>query len=484
VLLATPVVWLVAASLLLVVRPVAVLSPLVWLVTVLWAGNLAVGLAGAARRRPRPEDLPDEQEAGVAVSPEEQPELWRLVRDAARSAGVRPPDELRLTAVGHVVAWPRKGIRLDVGVPVLYVLDQGALGALVARALAVAESGWTDASEAVDRFRWLLQGVSGRQLPSGTSRQLLGRLDRQRAEGMLEADEVAARVAGRPTVGRALAWAHAVHAATVWWFDEYVLPEMLADGQPRPLFPGLEALLGDPVRQRQMLWAVSSGLPTGDDALPGLAERVYRLQTGAGVPDLLPGARTSDLLRAPSTTLEQVAEASLGHAEGPRTWSQALDGWAVRTSRSCATILAAHGPDLGAVLQGVADKRLTAWAQDAARGAEVDAEELGCFLLTGLLASAIEDAGAGRIYADWSGRIDIMSAAGEPFEVPRAARMVVEEPDLVPELRRMLTELGVPLTHRPPPAEGRPDSPQVARHRATGPRRVPGTGFPGLGGPS
>ena len=484
VLLATPVVWLAAASLLLAVQPVRALSPLVWVLTALWVGNLAVGLVGASRRRPRPADHPDEREAGVIVTPEQQPDLWRLVRDAARSAGLQPPDELRLTAVGHVAAWPRRRTRLDLGVPLLFVLDPAAVGALVARALAVAESGWTDAADSVDRFRWLLQGVSGRQLPSGVATQLLHRLDRQRAEGLLEADDVATRIAGRPTVGRALAWAQVVHSATLWWFDEYVLPELLEDGQPRPLLPGLEALLGDPLRQRQLMRVVSSGLPTGDGAVPGLADRVYGLQTGAEMPDLLPGAAATELLRTPSTVLDLVAEATLGHTERPRTWSEALDAWAVRTSHSSAAILAQHAPHLAGVLDGVAEKRLAGWVRDAVRNAEVDADELGSFLLTGMLADAMAQSGSGRISAGWSGVIDVVGPDGAAFELPRVARMVVDDPDLVPELRTMLTDLGVSLTHRPSTGEARPGFPLRALLRATGPRRVPGTGFPGIDTPS
>jgi hypothetical protein len=484
ILLVTPVVWLVAASMLLALQPVRVVAPVMWLLTALWLGNLGWGLLAASRRRPRPADHPDEQEAGVVVTPEEQPDLWRLVHDAARQAGVRPPDELRLTAVGHVVAWPRRRTRLDLGVPVLFVLDPSAVGALVARALAVAESGWTDAAAPVDRFRWLLQGVSGRQLPSGIAGQLLRRLDRLRAEGILDADAVATRVGGRPTVGRALAWAHVVHAATLWWFDEFVLPELLLDGQPRPLLPGLESLLGERSRQRQLVRAVGAGLPYGDGAVPGVADRVYALQTGAEVPDLLPGKAAADLVHAPSTVLEQVAEASLGHTERPRTWADALDAWAIRTSHSSAAILAEHGPDLDAVLRGVAEKRLAGWVRDAVRDPEADTDELGSFLLAGLLATAMADAGAGRISAGWSGTIDVVDPRGVSLEPARVARMVVDDPDLVSELRTLLQELGVPLDGRLARAEERPAFPLVSFHRASGPRRLPGTGFPGLERPT
>ena len=198
---------------------------------------------------------------------------------------------------------------------------------------------------------------------------------------------MATRVAGRPTVGRALAWAHVVHAATLWWFDEYVLPELLQDGQPRPLLPGLEALLGDPFRQRQLMRAVSSGLPTGDGAVPGLADRVYGLQTGAEVPDLLPGAAAAELLQAPSTVLDLVAEASLGHpsdpAPGRRRWTPGRPAPATAVPRSSPST-----PTTSA--RSSTASRTSGWpagSRDAVRDADVDADELGCFLLTGLLAA-------------------------------------------------------------------------------------------------
>jgi len=64
------------------------------------------------------------------------------------------------------------------------------------------------------------------------------------------------------------------------------------------------------------------------------------------------------------------------------------------------------------------------------------------------------------------------------------ARMVVDDPDLVPELRTMLEELGVPLHRRIPPGGERPGSPLHTFRRTAGRRRLPGTDFPGLRAPS
>jgi hypothetical protein len=258
---------------------------------------------------------------------------------------------------------------------------------------------------------------------------------------------------------------------------------MSVGAQPRPLLAGLESLVSDPHRQRELMRAVSSALPAGDGAVPGLADRVHGLQTGAGVPDLLPGVPASESLRAPSQVLEELAEAWLGQAEQPRSWPEALDAWAMRTSHSSAAILAEHGPDLAAVLDGVAEKRLAGWVREAVRDVSADADELGCFLLSGLLVSALVDAGTGRAVATWSGAIDVVTVDGVSLDVPRAARMVIEDPDLVPELRRMLTELGVRLSYRPT-TEGWYGALLAGFHRATGRRRLPGTGFPGFDGAS
>ena len=102
---------------------------------------------------------------------------------------------------------------------------------------------------------------------------------------------------------------------------------------------------------------------------------------------------------------------------------------------------------------------------------QVDSDELGCFLLTGLLATVFSDAGAGRISTGWAGRIDVVDAQGVSLEPARVARMVVEDPDLVPELRTMLEELGVPLDRRLAVGEERTGFPLRSFHRASGARR-------------
>ena len=68
---------------------VRVLTPLVGLVTVLWGGLLLTTWLAVRHLPPAPLDHEDAPGA-VAVTPEEQPDLWGLVHEAASLAGVQP----------------------------------------------------------------------------------------------------------------------------------------------------------------------------------------------------------------------------------------------------------------------------------------------------------------------------------------------------------------------------------------------------------
>jgi hypothetical protein len=80
-------------------------------------------------------------DVGERVSPTLQPELWRLIRDAAGAIGVRTPDEVRITLWPvvslsqrlRVTARPHTVLRI--GLPALALLDETQLRALVAATL-------------------------------------------------------------------------------------------------------------------------------------------------------------------------------------------------------------------------------------------------------------------------------------------------------------------------------------------------------------
>lgn len=449
-----------------------------------------VALLGAWLVARREQDLAPglEDEAGVPVTAEDQPDLWGLVREAADLAGHRAPEELRLTLFGTVRAWPRGRLRLDIAVPVLFVLDPPALGALIARALAEAESGWGDAADPVDRFGRVLDVAARRHLAGPLGRWMRGRIVALRTEGLLAADDVAAQVAGPQTAGRALAWAHVVQAGTQWWLAEFVDPELRRGFAPQPLFPGLESLLGDPARLEAMDRTVRTALPTGDGTgIPGLAERVRSLQLGPeDSPDAV-GAPASELLRAPSATLEQVGIVALGPVERDRAWSDVLEDWALRTCHDNAVLLATRTsptPEtLGVVLDGVAGGQLSGWVHDIAREQRSDPHGLAAFVLNGLLVSALVAAGVGRPSALWSGETDVVTAGGERLDVPRAAALLVEDHTLVDELRTLLVELGASMDFVPTHPAGAV-GPVGGFLRGHGRRHWPGTGFPVLPAPS
>lgn len=443
-------------------------------------GAVLVSCWHAARDRRPPVEREDD-DTGVAVTADEQPELWAVVREAAEAAGVRPPDELRLTALGGIGAWPRDRLRLDVGVPLLFVLDPPSIGALAARALADAQSGWVDAAEPVDRFGGFVGVMAGHPLTRPLVSPLRSRLARHRSAALIDADDVAARVAGPHAAARALGWAHVARVGTEWWLEEFVAPELALGRAPRPLLPGLESLLSDPERAAALGDAVRSRLPVGDGlGVPGLADRVHSLQVGPDSPAERVGAPAVELLRAPSTILERVGEAALGTVEWDQTWPQALEGWATRTAHSSAVILAGHAGSvepLGEILDGVAAGELPGWVREVVRDPQADTEALGAFLLGGLLAEALVAGGAGRLRATWSGEIDVVTPDGSALEVPRAARLLVEDPGLVPDLRSMLAELGASADFVPEGAEGGTAPRLLAFLRGPGSRRIPGTGF-------
>lgn len=82
--------------------------------------------------------------AGIAVTPQEQPELWALVHDLAEFAGTRAPDEIRLIAeVNAAVVENTRAFglvastrRLYIGVPLLATLSQAELAVILTHELA------------------------------------------------------------------------------------------------------------------------------------------------------------------------------------------------------------------------------------------------------------------------------------------------------------------------------------------------------------
>lgn len=443
----------------------------------LWAGYLLA--CWQATHSPRIERQDDAH--AVPVSPEEQPDLWAVVRDAAGAAGVPAPAELRLTALGGISARLGDRLRLDIGVPLLFVLDPPAVGTLAARALADADSGWVKAAEPVDRFATLVAATARLRPTRPLLHPLHRRLAAHRTRALIDADDVAASVAGPRTAARALGWAHAIRLGTEWWLEELLAPGLALGSAPRPLLPGLESLLCDPARHAALAETVRSQLPTGDGSgIPGLAERVHSLALGADAPPERVGPPAVELLRTPSTVLQRVGEAALGSVDWDRTWPQELEAWAARTAHSSAVILAGHGgtvEPLGEILDGIAVGELPAWVLDVVRDPRANTEELGAFLLGGLLAEALVDGGAGRLRATWAGEIDVVGVDGSPLEVPRAARLLVEDPHLAPDLRSMLTDLGASAEFVPAGAEGGTATRLLAFLRRPGSRRIPGTGF-------
>ncbi|MBM2614423.1 M48 family metallopeptidase [Actinoplanes sp. LDG1-06] len=205
-------------------------AKLSWLV-IAGFGAVAVGLWRALRHKP-------EEPEGLLLTPQQAPDLWRLVGDMAVAAGTRAPDEIRLVPeVNAAVSEDTKMLglvagtrRLYLGVPLLqtFTIDQmrsvighelGHYSGSHTRLAAITYRGrlalretlnnvgkWNIAGWVFKAYGWLFLMVSN----AVTRRQ------------ELEADEVSVRVAGVEAATSAMREIPVVAAAWNFYFGRYI----------------------------------------------------------------------------------------------------------------------------------------------------------------------------------------------------------------------------------------------------------------------
>ncbi|GDY32625.1 M48 family metallopeptidase [Gandjariella thermophila] len=265
--------------------------------TVVVAIPLVRGLLMTRQRRG---DIP-----GVAVSPEEQPELWARVRGLADLVGTRPPQEIRLipqvnaavTEDVHLLGLLPGRRRMFLGMPLLVGLTSAQLDAVLAHELAHYANHDVRLAAATVRGRAGILAVVRAHPPGGMfltelMRSLLARyaeLYLRVSQSVSRRQEVAAdlaavRVAGRDNVAAALRQLPALDAAYRYYLDRYVSVGWDAGLIPRPegFYGGLHALLREPARQRA-LESLRREPPEAEadpyDSHPPLAERVAAIES-------------------------------------------------------------------------------------------------------------------------------------------------------------------------------------------------------------
>lgn len=377
-------------------------------------------------------------QGATSVGPLEQPGLWHFVRTVAMESGTPAPEQIRVVGNAHVVTH-EDPFSLDIGVPLLLALDQGDLAEIITRAL-------------TDRMAALGETVAApvHQRPSRK-----GRLGRLLGGGSSSHGSATASTPGRSRLEEAIA------AATQWWIDEFVLPDLSDNLVPRPVYLGLIELLME--RGGEIADLAELGERPHDPAHPQ-----------AGEPAIF-------LLTNEDELLEAVADAGLPPGTQELYWEDAMTRWAHRRARSSSLILFnAASPEvrtLAGLLDVIERGDLAKRVGNALRTKEAGVRDACIFLLTGVLADAFAEHGAGSLTCSWGGVIDLVSPTEGPLDLRGVARQVVDDTSVVPFLRDILTDYQVTSGWSPAPGSADDDRAYQAFLAATGRRKAPGTGF-------
>ncbi|MFI0940325.1 M48 family metalloprotease [Streptomyces sp. NPDC021020] len=268
---------------------------------------------------------------GVAVTQQDEPELWAEVRAVADGLGERPPQELYLTFdVNASVAEQSRLLgllpgrrRLTVGVPLLVGLDRAELRSVLAHEFGHYTNGDTRLGAAALRGRaamvhtvrifsrdlvWFDRVVGAIYL--GYARMYLRRSFALSREQELAADRVAAGLAGGAATAAALRAVPVLDAAHTYYLETYATM-----GAPLRALPPAGELYGGfrrmaAARPGERLAALAEGRrpkpPHTYDTHPPVAERLARLEA-LPAPDAAPATAepgpAAVLLRDPERVL-------------------------------------------------------------------------------------------------------------------------------------------------------------------------------------
>lgn len=285
---------------------------------------------------------------GVAVTEQEEPALWRRVRELAAIVGTRPPAEIRLVGEVNAAVFenayllglvPGRRYML-IGVPLLQGLTPAQFDAVIAHELGHYSGAHTRLGALVGRTRGgvlsalnasvaqAAAGWSGVRLPGS---RLFARIFAAYAKLVLTvtqaasreqeyaADRVAAGIAGQANAAAALRELPVLDTAYGFYLGKYVSPGLDAGLLPHPhdLLGGFAGLLAEPSRRAELdrVRAEPPQKKVGRyDSHPPVAGRVAAI--AALPPDGRPldasGLRAVALLRDPARWLAAVAAALVG----------------------------------------------------------------------------------------------------------------------------------------------------------------------------
>jgi heat shock protein HtpX len=293
---------------------------------------------------------------GVRITRETQPRLVGLIEDEARACGAAAPERVFVTF--HVdVAIAERGRSMIVGLPLLYLVSERGLRAVIAHELGYGD-GWVPRwrvriARELRRDASLFQRVL--RLPlAAYGRAFLRLTDPIARRQELAADAFSVHRAGRDvsvaTLRRIRAYASSFD---VYWANE-VAP-ILSVGRRPPVGDGFAAFLAAPAVERAAAEQLERDLAKDATAArPSMEERIAAVDgLPAGKPDDGPSAATL-LDDAPALEHEQVV-----HLFGPQVGElRPVDWEAVGAEVYLARarrLVDAHGALLGSATAGVLD---------------------------------------------------------------------------------------------------------------------------------
>ncbi|WP_409462138.1 M48 family metallopeptidase [Amycolatopsis sp. GA6-003] len=268
-----------------------------------------------------------DDDVGVPVTPEEQPELWATVRELASEVGTRAPDEIYLipqanAAVYEDTHWLGLRVRrrqMLIGAQLLAGTRVSQLRAILGHELGHFSNRHTRFASATYRGRqtigrvlnglhrsaWLLRPVFSAY--AAMYFRVSMRVNRERE---LAADIDSSRVAGTAAATTALREAEVLD--TAWWLflNEYASIAWAAGYLPERMTEGYQLLLADGKRTEEFA-SLRENPPSEPeskyDSHPTTSERIALLEAAPAIPVPPGGERpATDLLRNAMTLLDAV----------------------------------------------------------------------------------------------------------------------------------------------------------------------------------
>lgn len=426
-----------------------------------------------------------EDEPGIAVTPRDEPELWRTVAALAHRVRTRVPDEIRL--VPEVNAAVSENTRLlglipgrrsmYIGVPLLLSLTADEMRAVLCHELGHYSGSHTRLGGITYRGRAALIRTIERLRDHAIIRTIfllyatlylrVSQAVSRRQE--LEADAAAVAIAGRRPMGEALRKVRASAAAWDFYLASYCSLIGPAQARPADLFAGYYTLLREPSRQEELAKVVNAPEERSPyDSHPSLSERlaaIAALPEPAARPDPRPALAlladpqraalatqasmlTDEAMRLPVLEWPQIVERGLyagANAEAMKDVFPAvahMTGTPQPTVDTVLRVLAGGGaPDLGTRL------RMAGWQGD-------DTPALVARIVARAFEGLLIQAGRARYTFSWSDVARLVDGNGAEVDLTDLVRRAVDDPGQVNTLYEGLLRLGITPATAPAPAPG------------------------------